>query len=140
MPAFAKSISVTLRTHLHQTTASTLRQLCDDANDSVLIENNRVTAGWDFNSFLVTPLISMRIELSSLMAELSLTLSVNGPLRDNILRFLPMLVVNRRCISVDYLPHISYPGVCPEILTLKPCIKPLTEAGVKVSKYEQISC
>ena len=36
---------------------------------------------WVAIHFQVTSLISMRIELSSLMAELSLMLSVNGPFR-----------------------------------------------------------
>ena len=62
--------------------------------------------------FQVTPLNSARIELSSLMAELSLTLSVNGPLGDNILRFLLTLIINRRCVSVAYLPHTSHWGRC----------------------------
>ena len=80
----------------------------------------------------------MRIELSSLMAELLLMLSVNGPLGDNILCFLLMLIINRHCVSVDYLPHTSYPGVFQETLTLKPCIKPLTEAGVKKVRMDQL--
>ena len=36
-----------LRAHLHQASASTLRQLSDDACNSVLIENNGVTPEWD---------------------------------------------------------------------------------------------
>ena len=34
------------RAHLHQASASTLRQLCDEASDSVLIENNGVVLEW----------------------------------------------------------------------------------------------
>ena len=39
------------RLHLHKTSASMLQEICDDASNSVLIENNRVTAGWSCNSF-----------------------------------------------------------------------------------------
>ena len=35
-----KGGSLSLRTRLHQTSESTLRQLCDDTSDSVLIEIN----------------------------------------------------------------------------------------------------
>ena len=40
-----KRILTVVRAHLHQASASTLRQLCDDACDSVLIENNGVKNG-----------------------------------------------------------------------------------------------
>ena len=40
-----------LRAHLHQASASTLRQLCNEACDSVLIENNRVAPEWGCNPF-----------------------------------------------------------------------------------------
>ena len=36
---------------LHQASASTLRQLCDDASDSVLIATKGVTPEWGFNTF-----------------------------------------------------------------------------------------
>ena len=36
----------TVRVSLHQPSASTLQQVCDDAGDSVLIENNSVTWKW----------------------------------------------------------------------------------------------
>ena len=42
---------VILRAHLHQASASMLRQLRDDACDSVLIENNGVTPDWGCNLF-----------------------------------------------------------------------------------------
>ena len=32
-----------VKARLHQASASTLQQLCNDASDSVLTENNRVT-------------------------------------------------------------------------------------------------
>ena len=40
-----------IRAHLHQASASTLRQLRDDTCDSVLIENNRVAPEWSCNPF-----------------------------------------------------------------------------------------
>ena len=40
---------IPLRTRLHQASTSTLRQLCDDASDTVLIENNGVTSDWGCN-------------------------------------------------------------------------------------------
>ena len=52
-----------LRTRLHQASASTLQQLCDDASDSVLIENNGAASEWG----------------CSIVAVLTLTLSVNKP-------------------------------------------------------------
>ena len=36
----------TLRVGLHQASASMLRQLCDDASDTVLIENNGAAWEW----------------------------------------------------------------------------------------------
>ena len=44
---------------------STLRQLCDDASESVLIENNVVTPDW------ATPLLSMTTESLPSSQELS---------------------------------------------------------------------
>ena len=37
---------VYFRAHLHQASASMLRQLCDDARNTVLTENNGVTSKW----------------------------------------------------------------------------------------------
>ena len=57
-----------LKVHLHQMSASMLRQLCDDASNSVLIENNGVTPEWGCNPFLSdSQLFSMRkVSLASL--------------------------------------------------------------------------
>ena len=41
----------TVRVSLHQASAPMLCQLCDDANDTVLIENNRVTPECGCNPF-----------------------------------------------------------------------------------------
>ena len=35
-----------VRAHLHQASKSTLRQLCDDASDTALIENNVMSRKW----------------------------------------------------------------------------------------------
>ena len=36
---------------LHQASASMLRQLCDDACNSILVENNGVAPEWGYNLF-----------------------------------------------------------------------------------------
>ena len=41
-----------LRTRLHRASASMLRQLSDDASDTVLIENDGVAPDWGCNPFL----------------------------------------------------------------------------------------
>ena len=56
-----------------------LQQLCDDTSNSVLIENNGVAPDWDCNLFLSNFIEENRIP--SIIAELSLTLGVNGPYR-----------------------------------------------------------
>ena len=48
-PTFYEISEVRFRTCLHQASASTLRQLCDDVSDFVLIENNRVPPHWGCN-------------------------------------------------------------------------------------------
>ena len=40
------------RARLHQASESRLRQHCDDASDTVFIENNRVAPEWGCNPFL----------------------------------------------------------------------------------------
>ena len=49
----------TPRARLHQALAPTLRYFCNDASDSVLIENNGVTPEWVATHFQVTPLFPM---------------------------------------------------------------------------------
>ena len=41
-----------LRAFLHQASVSTLRQLCDDATDNAVIENNGVTPDWGCNPWM----------------------------------------------------------------------------------------
>ena len=58
-----------LRAHLHQ--ASALRQLCDEACDSVLIENNGVTPEWVCNLFSSDSTDFNENRVASVIAELS---------------------------------------------------------------------
>ena len=60
-----------IRARLHQTSASTLRQLCDDANDSVLIENNGVTPEWGYKLFSRDSTDFNENRIASVIAELS---------------------------------------------------------------------
>ena len=53
---------IVIRTRLHQASESMLRQLCDDASDTVLIENNGV-APEVTTHFQATPLFSIRTVL-----------------------------------------------------------------------------
>ena len=68
-----------VRAHLHQASAPTLRQLCDDACDSVLIENNGVAPEWVCNPFSSDSTVFNENRIASVIAELTLTLGVNGP-------------------------------------------------------------
>ena len=72
-----------VRARLHQASASILRQLCDDARDTVLIENNVVAPDWGCNLFLSNSIIFNENNITSVIAELPqhrLTLGVNRPL------------------------------------------------------------
>ena len=55
-------------------------QRCDDAFDSVLIENNRVAPDWSCNPFSSDSNVFNENRISSIIAALTLTLGVNGPL------------------------------------------------------------
>ena len=68
-----------IRTHLYQASASTLWQCCNDACDSVLIENSGVAWKWVANPIWSDSMFSMGI--TNVIAALMLTLSINGPLR-----------------------------------------------------------
>ena len=59
-----------LRAHLHQASASALRQLCE-ACDSVLIENNGVTPEWVCNLFSSDSTDFNENRIASVIAELS---------------------------------------------------------------------
>ena len=58
------------RAHLHQASASTLRQLSDDTCDSVLIENNGVTLEWGCNLFSSDSTDFNEIRIASIISEL----------------------------------------------------------------------
>ena len=66
------SLSVTrLRARLHQASASTLRQRCDDACDSVLIEINGVTWKWVANPIWSNSVDFNENRIASIIAALS---------------------------------------------------------------------
>ena len=73
-----KMTSATVRAHLHQASASTLQQLCDDACNSVVNENNGVTPEWDSNQSSNDSTDFNENRIVSVIAALTLTLSVNG--------------------------------------------------------------
>ena len=60
-----------VRAHLHQASASTLRQLCDDDSSTVLIENNRVAPKWVCNLFSSDSTVFNENKIASVIAELS---------------------------------------------------------------------
>ena len=68
-----------LRVRFHQVSVSMLQQLCDDASDTVLIENNPEwgcnPSSSDSNVFNEKSIASIIAVLAALM----LTLGVNGP-------------------------------------------------------------
>ena len=68
-----------LRAHIHQVSASMLQQLCDDATDTVLIENNGVAQKWVATPIWSDSIVFYENIIASVIAELSLTLGVNGP-------------------------------------------------------------
>ena len=68
-----------LRARLYQVSASTLQQLCNDASDSVLIDNNGDTQDWSSNIFSSDTVVFNENRVASVIAELTLTLGINGP-------------------------------------------------------------
>ena len=67
-----------IRVGLHQASASTLRQLWDDASNSVLIENNGVAPEWGCNPFSSDSIVFNKNRIANIIAQVSLTLGVNG--------------------------------------------------------------
>ena len=63
--------SLWLRARLHQASASTLRQISDDACKSVLIENNGVALKWGCNLFSRNSTDFNENRMASVIAELS---------------------------------------------------------------------
>ena len=72
--------NINLRARLHQASPSTLRQLCDDACDSVVIEINGIAPEWVCNPFSSDPTVFHENRIVSVIAALKLTLGINGPL------------------------------------------------------------
>ena len=71
------------RARLHGASASPMWQLCNDASNSVLIQNNRVTPDLGCNPFWRNSIVCNENRITSIIAELSaltLTVGVNGPL------------------------------------------------------------
>ena len=64
------SLSRQLKARLHQTSQSTLRQLCDDASDTVLVEHNGVTLEWGCNPFLSDSIVFNDNSIASVIPEL----------------------------------------------------------------------
>ena len=60
-----------LRDHLHQASASMLRQLCNDTCNSVLIENNGVVPEWGCNLFSSISIYFNENRIASVITELS---------------------------------------------------------------------
>ena len=70
MVVFILNANADVRAHLHQASASTLWQLCDDAYDPVLIENIRVTPEWSCNPFSSVSIVFNENRIVSIIAEL----------------------------------------------------------------------
>ena len=51
------AVTDAVRVILHQVSASMLRQLCDDACDTALIENNGVAPEWTCNPFSIDSIV-----------------------------------------------------------------------------------
>ena len=58
-----------------------LRQLCDEACNSVFIENSGVAQKWVATPFWSDSIVFNENRITSLIAALTLTLGINGPLR-----------------------------------------------------------
>ena len=60
-----------VRAHLHQASKSTLRQLCDDANYTALIENNGASRNWVATPFWSNSIVFNKSGIASIIVELS---------------------------------------------------------------------
>ena len=59
-----------VRTRIHQVSASTLRQLCGETSDIVIV-NNEVAPEWGWNTFLSHSIVLNENKIASIIAELS---------------------------------------------------------------------
>ena len=60
-------IFIHVRARLHQWSASTLSQLCDNAKDSLLIANNGVTSEWGCHPFSSEAIVFNENKIASIM-------------------------------------------------------------------------
>ena len=58
-----------LKDCFHQASESMLRELCDNASDPVLIENNVVVPEWDCNSFSSDSIVFNENSIASVITE-----------------------------------------------------------------------
>ena len=65
------AVADAVRARLHQASASMLRQLCDDACDSVRIENNGVAPEWGSNPFSRDSTVFNKNRIASVIPEVS---------------------------------------------------------------------
>ena len=95
----------TFRVRLHQASASMLRQLCDDACDSVLIEINGITPEWVCNPFSSGSTVFNENRIASVIAVLMLMLGINGPLRPDCYVYYQCcrIVTGKRISLLDFL-------------------------------------
>ena len=68
-PFFASNVNADVRAHLHQALASTLRQLCNDASNSVLSENNGVAWKWVATLFWSDCIVFNENSITSIIKE-----------------------------------------------------------------------
>ena len=72
-------IEIPLRAHLHWASASIQRQRCNDASNTYLIENSGAPE-WGCNPIWSESIVFNERNVDSILAALTLTLNVNGPL------------------------------------------------------------
>ena len=70
-PGYLQWQEFRLKARKYQASASALQQLCDDASDSVLIENNGVTWKWVTTPFWSDSIVCNENRIASIIAELS---------------------------------------------------------------------
>ena len=69
------------KVHLGPVYTKRQRQCCNDACDSVLIENSGVACKWVVNPFWSDTTVFNENRIASVIAGLTLTLGINGPLK-----------------------------------------------------------
>ena len=110
------SQSNSLRARFHPAAASMLRQRCDDASSTVLIENSQITWKWVAAPIWRYSIVFNENSIASIIAALTLTLGVNESLD------VPRKVHNKsmcvckaqmiRWCSATYVQNLSF--ICSE--------------------------